>query len=196
MEKILKHIFLMVVGFMYITLGQAHAFDFMADVDEVSRDPWKAYTMYCGMPFKNFINDFNKAPGWSICDNTGPIAFYVKEESINSSVKEAVVGFSSGEGYLWAHSIYFYTDSIELADRIFERLTNNIENSLGKPYRVETGIKSDKSFRKFREKTWKCDDKTVGHDWLVVSVRYGINDSWWLTDSRLKSKCVVDIHRD
>ena len=195
MKKLFKRGLAMAFCLLCLALGQVQAFDFMADVDEVSRDPWKAYTLYLRMPWWDYLNNFDKAPGWSSRRSTGVSIYYVKKESINSSVKEAVEGFGSDTKELSANRIAFFTDSIDLADRIFERLSNNIEDSLGKPYFVNTNFDNDSLF-KIYEKAWKRKVEAGKTDYLTIQVRYGNEKrKWAVGDSQLMTKCTVWLWR-
>lgn len=164
MKKLFKRGLAMAFCLLCLTLGQVQAFDFMADVDEVSRDPYKAYTLYKGMPTTDFRDNYSSLSNWSKISER----IYCKNESLNGSVIEWIKVFTD-EKNVSGYEIYFLTNSLEIADRIFERLTNNLEKSIGRPNY------SDKWGDDIKSNFWEIKNNAT---WgISVEVRYGIKRS-------------------
>lgn len=151
MKNMLGKMVLLAVGMMFMFMGQVQAFDYMADVDEVSRDPYKAYTLYCGMPWSDAKANFNNLPGWKLyqVDDLDDTFELVKVGG--NTVKELIrVEEKMRDKVVRGFSIHFYTDSLIIAKKIYERLYNNICYNIGNPdYKhnmdddvTGTGIKS------------------------------------------------------
>ena len=196
MKKLFKRGLAMAFCLLCLALGQVQAFDFMADVDEVSRDPWKAYTLYLRMPWMDYINNFDKAPGWSSRRNMGTYRYYIKEDSINSSVKEVVEGAQQmgQENGMKEYRIKFFTDSVDITERIFERLVSNCQDSLGEPCYANTIFNNGTCF-KLNVKAWKRKSERGKSDCLIVRSMYGIKNTWWMSGTPFKSRCLVYITR-
>lgn len=203
MKRVFRLCMLWVFCLLCIPLGQVQAFDFMADVDEVSRDPLKAYTLYIGMPWGDFLANYSNLPGWAAYGKMAKDKrFFIKNGSLNSSVGESICVervFSNSlrghvESGVRSYQINFATNSLEIADRIFNRISNNLEENLGR-YMVAEESKAEPSdgiYCANKTKTW-----IVNGQFINVEIIYSLKDNCFEYDSDiiLKGKYVVLIRR-
>ena len=136
MKKMLRKISLLIFSIYLISSGQVKAFDYMADVDEVSKDPYKAYTLYCEMPWSDVKQNFTGLMGWmNFYKMDANDISLMKITDTDSSVKECVyIHYLPDEYFRGIRSYYilFAVDSFEIADRIYKRIYNNISQKLVK----------------------------------------------------------------
>lgn len=112
----------------------------MADVDEVTKDPHKAYTLYVGMPYNDAVANFKHLSGWQFYEEWKYFAFFSVKEDNNKLVKECVcVEFDPNEESIFSWSIYFLTDNFNIADNIYKRICKRLEEnpelSFGQEYK-------------------------------------------------------------
>lgn len=200
MKRLFKRGLAMAFCLLYIALGQVQAFDFMADVDEVSRDPLTAYTLYVGMPWNDFLENYSNISGWTFYKNKNSYArIFFKNESLNSNIREFVLARKYPDGLLRTkendvsgYGVFFMTNSLDIAERIFNRLSSNIEYNLGK----EEQFASRESIiyeHLVKSKYWSSNGKTI-----KIQGVYGYGNKSYSYDShglKYMTKYVVSIER-
>ena len=193
MKKIVERGFVIVMLIMCSLMGKVNAFDAMGEADEVSREPLKAYGLYIGMPWENSIKVFEKLSNWSQCNG---VSIFINKESINSNVKEnVVIRKYSDENEVSYYRIYFMTDSWDIADRIYDTLSDNMESSLGKcRFKMDKKADPSQGINYYTKgKMWKSDGKYV-----CTEIVYSLTDNCNRYDNNgivFKAKFAVSITR-
>ena len=196
MRCIFERIVFTICCVLIFVLGHAQAFDHMADVDEASGKPLEAYGLYLGMQWGDMLNKCSKLNGWVACKSEIPnVQNYFKSESLNGSVKESLsIMRYPDESDVAYYRVYFMTDSLKKAERIFETLSDNIEYDLGRyEYNESNPDYSSKRLYYSKSKYWRNKGKLIR-----VDIVYSLGDRCDQFDSQgilFKTKFAVSITR-
>ena len=162
----------------------AASFNYLNDVDEVTREDAIVYTLYPGMPVKDYEANFKDLPGWSREYRKEYMADYLlKNESKASVVNEYICVYAKSDSThllpdanIYAVGVQFVTRSKGVADQIYIRLCNNLNkrwqgkqgpgwhslgngNNIGWQYRKTMG--------------WKTSSVGVGVEYVAIGTETG-----------------------
>lgn len=142
MEKILKLIVLLGTFFV-LTITPVKAFDPLVEMNAVSQSPVSAYTLYIGMPQKDFDDNFSHLPGWERLTDThwghglNGIVF-VRDEHKGYYVKQEL-GIGIANGRVYSFEVKFRTENSVVAQQLREKAYQNITMAMGIKPTVTTG---------------------------------------------------------
>lgn len=122
----------------------AQSFDYMKDVDTVTANPQKAYTVYVGMPSADFRANFRNLKGWtyrgdSFFDKDGSVSPYSvlknirKGDSVAETINVISTAGTRSPRTIETYNNCFYTNSYQTARQIYDRAVNNFRYNLGRP---------------------------------------------------------------
>lgn len=101
------------------------------DVDSVTSAPDTAYTLYLGMPFDDYVENFTNLSGWKYIGHQS-ISYNAVKENTSEGVLEVVsVMNEPGTKTVNNFCIHFYTNDYNLAENIYKRSVINLFNQLG-----------------------------------------------------------------
>ena len=112
-------------------VSATQSFDYMADVDTVTSNSEKAYSLYIGMPYVDFRANFDALPDWTFVREfnagvSGKCTVYKKRSQTNDEVIETVNVFTDKYRNIEYFYIFFHTDSKVIADKMYNKAEANI----------------------------------------------------------------------